>query len=107
MRSDILIIILAMTAVTYFTRAGSLALLSRTGIPTWFEKWLKHVPTAILTALIMPSLLVPGGALDISFHNHYLLAGIIAAYIAFKTSNALLTMLIGMSAMLIMRFGGF
>lgn len=106
MRYEIVIIILAMAVVTYFTRVGSFALLHCTGIPVWLEKWLKHVPTAVLTALIMPSLVLPAGVIDISWHNHYLLAGIVAAFIALKTSNALFTMFFGMSAMFILRLSG-
>ncbi|CUH96684.1 putative membrane protein [Propionispora sp. 2/2-37] len=107
MRPDMVILILAMAAVTYFTRAGAFAILHRTGIPVWLERWLKHIPTAVLTALIMPALLLPRGVIDISWQNHYLMAGLLAAYVAFKTNNALLTMAWGMSAMFIMRWSGF
>lgn len=106
MRTEILLLILVMGAVTFFTRFGSLALLRYTGTPAWLERWLKHVPTGILTALIVPSLLLPHQQLDISLHNNYLLAGLLAAVIAYKTRNAILTMGLGMSAMLVLRWAG-
>ncbi|MGE5422237.1 MAG: AzlD domain-containing protein [Ignavibacteriales bacterium] len=104
MRLEILGLFAGMAAVTYFTRFGSLALLKRTGIPDWFERWFEHVPTAILTALIVPALLAPETRLDISWHNHYLLAGIVASLVAYKTKNAFLTMVIGMGVMLTLRW---
>ncbi|HWQ43187.1 MAG TPA: AzlD domain-containing protein [Desulfosporosinus sp.] len=55
MRSEVFYIIIGMTLVTYFTRIGALALFRFTGVPSWLNRWLKYVPVAILTALIVPS----------------------------------------------------
>lgn len=99
MRSEILLIILGMAIVTFFTRFGCLLLFRHTGIPSFMKGWLRHVPTAILTALIVPSLLLPKGYLDISFQNHYLLAGVLAAVVAYKSRNILATVGLGMMTM--------
>lgn len=93
-------IILGMALVTFITRIGAQVIFNSTGIPVWLEKWLKHVPTAFLTALIVPAILLPKGYLDISFNNSYLLAGMIAAFIAYKTKNVLTTIIIGMAIMI-------
>lgn len=103
MRSEIFLIIIGMAAVTFLSRFAAPVLLQYAGIPQWLERWLRHVPTAILTALIAPSLLSPQGKLDISFHNHYLLAGIVAAIVAYKTRNVVLTICLGILTMLILR----
>ena len=103
MRSDVFLIITGMALVTYFTRIGALALFRYTGVPTWLNRWLKYVPVAILTALIVPSLLLPKGYLDISLNNHYLIAGIIAAFVAYKSRNIILTLVLGMSIMLVLK----
>ncbi len=100
MRLEIMLIIVGMAAATFLTRFGALALLKKTGLPCWFERWLKHVPTAILTALIVPSLLLPQGQVDLSFSNHYLLSGILAAIVAYTCRNAMLTMGLGLTVML-------
>jgi len=102
-RIEVMAIIFGMAAVTFFTRFAAPALLRRTGIPEWLERWLEHVPTAILTALIVPALLLPRGYLDLSPQNHYLLAGIIAAVAAYKSRSILLTLAVGMAAMLVLR----
>jgi branched-subunit amino acid transport protein len=103
MRIEILLIILGMAAVTFFTRFGTFALFRQTGIPGWLERWLKHIPTAILTALIMPALLLPAGHLDISLRNHYLLAGVVAALVAYKSRNIVATLGLGMATMFAFR----
>jgi len=103
MRSEIFFIILGMTAATYLTRFSAPVLLQYAGFPQWLEKWLKHVPTAILTALIVPSLLLPKGELDVSVHNHYLLAGIVAAIAAYKSRNVVLTISLGIVTMFVLR----
>lgn len=103
MRSEVFYIIIGMTLVTYFTRIGALALFRFTGVPTWLNRWLKYVPVAILTALIVPSLLLPKGYLDISLNNHYMIAGIVAAFLAYKSRNIIVTLGIGMSIMFVLQ----
>ncbi len=99
MRNDMFIIITGMALVTFLTRIGSLIVLQFTGIPNWVEDLLKHVPTAILTALVIPALVLPKGYIDLSINNHYLIAGIIAAIVAYKSRNIILTIGLGMSTM--------
>ncbi|HWR43007.1 AzlD domain-containing protein [Sporomusa sp.] len=106
MRFEMMLIIVGMAAVTFFTRFGAVALLKKTGLPTWFERWLKHLPTAVLTALIVPSLILPQGRVDFSLNNHYLLAGILAAVVAYTFRNAILTMGLGLMAILSLRWLG-
>jgi len=100
MNLKLISIILGMAAATYITRIGSQVLFARTGMPNWLEKWLKHVPTAFLTALIVPAILLPKGYLDISLDNSYLLAGVVAAITAYKTRSVLVTVVLGMGVMI-------
>ena len=106
MRSEIFLIIIGMAAVTFFTRFASVLLFRQTGVPVWFERWMKHVPTAILTALIVPSLLLPKGYLDVSAQNHYLLAGIVAALAAYQFRSVIVTMGLGLAVMFSIRWLG-
>lgn len=104
MRSDTVLIILGMAVVTFMTRFGSFIFFRQTGIPAWLERWLKHVPTAILTSLIVPSLLLPKGEFDLTFGNSYLLAGIVAVFVAYKSRNAMTTLSVSMAAMFLLRW---
>jgi branched-subunit amino acid transport protein len=103
MRSEILVIIISMAIVTFATRFGCVALFRQTKMPAWLERWLKHIPTAILTALIIPALILPKGQVDITLHNHYLLAGILAAIVAYKSRNIVSTIVLGMGTMIVLR----
>lgn len=104
MRTDIIAIIVGMAAVTFLTRFGAQLAVRSTGIPAWLDRWLKHVPTGILTALIVPALVLPRGTLDLTWHNPYLLAGIVAAFVAWRFSNMPLTMGVGMATILLLRW---
>lgn len=103
MRPEIVIIILGMAAVTFLTRFGAQAVFRRTGIPSWFNRWFKHVPTGILTALIVPAILLPQGRLDLTYHNPYLIAGIIATVVAYFVRSVPLTMGVGLLAIILLR----
>lgn len=106
MRFEVVLTILCMAAATYFTRVASPLLLGRTGVPRWMARLLKHVPTAMLAALIAPALLAPQGYLQIGPGNHYLLAGAVAAFMAWRRQPPAVTMGSGMVVMLILRMGG-
>ena len=103
MRLEFVGIIAGMAVVTFLTRFAALVLFRYTGIPLWFERWCKHVPTGILTALIVPALLMPAGQVDVSFDNHYLLAGLAAAAAAYGSANILLTLGAGFAVMFSLR----
>ena len=104
MRGEIFLIIAGMAIATFFTRFACLILFRPTGAPGWLERWLKHVPTAILTSLIVPFLLLPRGTLDLTMNNHYLLAGCVAALVAYKTGNVIATMSLGLTVMFALRW---
>ena len=106
MRLEVVLTILCMAAATYFTRFFFFLLLDRTGVPRWMVRMLKHVPTAMLAALIAPALLAPQGYLQIGPGNHYLLAGAVAAFMAWRRQPPAVTMGSGMAVMLLLRMGG-
>ena len=106
MRLEVVLTILCIAAATYFTRFASPLLLDRTGVPRWMVRLLKHVPTAMLAALIAPALLAPQGYLQIGPGNHYLLAGAVAAFMAWRRQPPAVTMGSGMAVMLLLRMGG-
>ena len=106
MRTEIVITIIAMAAATFFTRFASPALLGGAAIPPRLKRFLKHVPTAILTALIAPTLFAPQGYIEISTGNSYLIAGTIAALLAYFRQPPIVTMKSGIAAMLAIRSFG-
>ncbi len=100
MRTEFIILIISMAIVALFTRFISISVFSNTNVPLWFKKWLKHIPTAVFTALIAPAIFVPKGQFDLSSENHYLLAGMATIFVAWKYRNFVLTVGIGTAVIL-------
>ena len=95
--------LLAMGLITYGIRLSMILLLGRFEISDGVRRALRLVPPAVLSAIIFPELLRPAGSLDISLGNARLLAGIIAAVVAWRTKNALLTISVGMAALWVLQ----
>ncbi len=103
MGSEMFFIIAGMALVTFATRFAAVALLGQKKMPAGLERWLRHIPTGILTALIVPTLLLPEGYVNLSFDNHYLMAGLVAAAAAWKSRNMVTTLILGMGTMFLLR----
>ncbi len=90
-------LIAGMFAVTFGIRHVLYLMAGRFSFPRPVEKALNYVPPAVLTAIVVPAVLMPDGkTLDISFGNAYLAGALIAAGVAFWRNNLLLTIVIGM-----------
>lgn len=97
-----LILILA-GLLTFFTRLSFIALIGRWQPPELLTRALRFVPTAVLTAIIIPELVLHGGTLNLSPLNPRLLAGAAAALVAWRTKNILFTIVTGMSVLLLLQ----
>lgn len=62
MALEALIAILGMAAVTFAIRAGGLLLANRLPTTGFVASWMKHVPGAVLAALVAPAILSGGTA---------------------------------------------
>jgi branched-subunit amino acid transport protein len=101
-QADLWLILLGGMAVTYATRLAFILLLPYERIPAWVRRSLRLVPSAVLAALIMPELLLPGGSFDLSLGNERLLAGALAWVVAWRTRSAWLTVACGMLALFVL-----
>ncbi len=88
--------------ITFGLRFSLIYLFGRFEIPETMRKALHYVPPAVLSAIIAPELLIRDGVLNFSLDNIRLLAGIIAIITAWASRNTLLTILVGMAALLIL-----
>lgn len=91
-----ILMIAGMTAVTFGVRYPVLALVSRVSLPPVVMDALKFIPIAVLTAIIVPAVIMPTGTLDVSYTNAYLVAAVASALLAWRTKNLLLTIVMGM-----------
>ena len=98
--------ILGMGLITFAIRVSVFLLPPGVVLPPWLMRALRYVPAAVLSAIIAPELLMPGGTLDLSLGNERLLAGLLAILVAWRTRNVLLAVAAGMIALwLLQAFG--
>jgi branched-subunit amino acid transport protein len=99
-------LIAGMTLVTFGVRYPVLALVSRIPLPPVVLRALKYVPPAVLTAIILPPVLMPNGdSLNLQLSNAPLFASIVAVVVAWRSRNLLLTIVIGMLSLWLWRWG--
>ena len=91
--------IFGMTLVTFAVRYPVLALVGKIPLPDPIFRSLKYVPPAVLTAIIVPAVLMPEGNIDLALGNAPLFAGILAGIVAWRSRNLLLTIVLGMLAL--------
>ena len=96
---ETLLIFAGMALATYFTRFTMIALLGRE-MPPLLRRWLRHVPVAVLAALVAPAALAPQGTLRLGTHA---LAALVGAVAAWRTRNVLFTIAAGMAGFWILR----
>lgn len=98
------IVIIVSGLLTFAIRLSFILLLDKIKISTLIEQALRFVPLTVLTAIIAPALFLPRGTLDLSLSNARLIAGIIAILIAWRTKNVFLTIIAGMTCLLLLHF---
>jgi branched-subunit amino acid transport protein len=89
--------------LTFLIRFSFIALLERWQAPVIVQRALRFVPVAVLTAIIIPELVLNTGSLNVSPANPRLLAALAAVLVAWKTRNVVLTILVGMAAFWLLR----
>jgi branched-subunit amino acid transport protein len=95
--------ILGMLVVTYLPRLLLAWFLRGRELPGFLAAWLKYIPAAVLAALLLPSLLVEGGKLNLAWNNLYLWAALPAFLVAWRTRNMFATLFTGMAVVALVR----
>lgn len=89
--------------ITFGMRFSLIYLFGKFEIPPTLRRALHYVPPAVLSAIIFPELFLHDGALDLSFGNIRLLAGLVAILVAWISRNTLITILAGMIALFLLQ----
>jgi len=97
------LVMCAIGLLTFMTRLSFIALLERWQAPAIMKRALGFVPVTVLTAIIVPELVLHDGMLDLALTNPRLLAGGIAIIVAWKTKNVVWTIVTGMGALLLLQ----
>jgi uncharacterized membrane protein len=87
MQSDVLLVLVGMAVVTYSTQVGGLWLITKVPSSSRVAAWLRHIPGAVLVALVAPTIFTQGLA-EAS-------AALTTVLVAIRTKNVLLAMVVG------------
>ncbi|MEM1238873.1 MAG: AzlD domain-containing protein [Cyanobacteria bacterium P01_H01_bin.26] len=90
-----------MTLVTFLVRYPILAMSGRLTLPPRLLQALNYVPPAVLTAIIVPTVLVEGDSLWLGGGNPRLIGAIAALAIGLWRKNLLITIVVGMGVFLL------
>ena len=92
--------IVAAAVGTYLLRVSFIAVFGRIeSVPPRVEYVLGFVPAAVLAALVLPPILAPDGSIALTLGNERLLAGSVAAVVAWYTENMLAVIAVGMGVL--------
>lgn len=94
------LLIAGMALATIATRIPVLWWLSLHPLSPSIARALRYVPLAVLSAIIAPIVLMTDGRLAIQLDNAPLVGSLVAVAVAWRTRNLLLTIVLGMAAML-------
>ena len=97
------LVLIAMGLTTYALRVSLIGVLHRLALPPLVTRALRFVPPAVLSAIILPNVLAPADHLDLTLRNPRLLAGLLAALVAWRTRSVILTVLLGLAALWLMQ----
>jgi branched-subunit amino acid transport protein len=100
---NIWIVMVVLGLLTFAIRFSFIALLERIKLPETFQRALRFVPIAVLSAIIAPELGYSNNVLSISPTNPRLLAGLAATLVAYLTKSVIWTIVAGMAVLWLLR----
>jgi branched-subunit amino acid transport protein len=98
--AEIWLILAVAGVLTYLTRLSFIVLMGKWSPPAWVSRALRFVPPSVLTAIIIPELLIRDNRFLSA--NPRLLAGVVATAVAWRTKNVILTIAVGMAVLLLL-----
>jgi branched-subunit amino acid transport protein len=94
------LVVLGAALGTYVFRVSFVTLFGRMDeVPPRVKRVLSFVPPAVLAALVLPEFVLQDGALAVGLANDRLLAGLVAAVVAWRTENMFATVIVGMAVL--------
>ncbi len=94
------IVILAVGALNFLSRASFIAVFARWPMPSFLARALRYVPAAMLTAIVVPPILLVGvEPLEAALVTPKPIAGVVATLVAWRTRSVSATIVGGMLAL--------
>ncbi len=104
MNESVWLLIISLSLLTFLLRGSFLLFANKLELPKSFDRVFRYIPAAILAALVGPAFIKNEGVIDYSFTNPYLLAGLAAVLIAWRTKSILITLVAGMLCLWLFRW---
>jgi branched-subunit amino acid transport protein len=101
---NIWVTMLVAGAVTYGIRLSFIVFSGEREFSLHVQRALRFVAPAVLAAILFPELFLNGSNFDLSLGNTRLIAGLLAALVAWRTASAALTILTGMGVLLVLQW---
>lgn len=99
------ILIATLALGTWLMRSLPIMLHGHVPHPPWLERFLKHVPVAALTALVVPGSLYVHAGDTYTIAPTRIVAATLAMLVAVRTKNVLATLGVGMIALWLAQWG--
>jgi branched-subunit amino acid transport protein len=96
--------ICGMLAVTYVPRMLPVVALASRNMPPALIRWLGFIPTAVLSALLLPDLVVREGGLDFGMENIFLWVALPTLLVAWRTRSFFGAIFTGMGLVAVARW---
>ncbi|WP_419709681.1 AzlD domain-containing protein [Pseudomonas sp. NFX224] len=93
-------------AVTFAIRLSFIEFYGSLRIPPLLRRALLYVPASVLAALVLPAVVYPDRQSAFDWSNPQIPAAILAGLIAWRTKSTLLTLVVGMGALLALKSWG-
>jgi branched-subunit amino acid transport protein len=88
------VVVIVVGALNYLSRLSFIAVFSRRHVPPLLGRAFRYVPAAVLTALVVPMIVVPGDAWAPALPK--IIGATVAGVVAFITHSQLKTLAAGM-----------
>ena len=102
----VFLIMVGMLVVTYLPRLLPVLVFSSRDLPPLVITWLRYVPAAVLSAMLLPSLVLVDTQLNFSLTNLFLWAAIPTFTVAIKTKSLFSAVVVGMVVVAAARYFG-
>ena len=96
--------VIVIGVITLATRASFIVLAERMTLPQPVQRALQFTPIAALTAILVPEVVAPSGTFTLALAAPRLIAGVVAAGIAWRTRNITLTIVVGMGLLWLLEY---
>jgi len=94
------VVVVAVGTLTYLSRLSFIALFARVQMPSLVARALRYVPAAMLTAIIVPAVVLRGSApADPALEHARLAAALVAGLVAWRTRSPAATIVAGMAVL--------